>query len=51
MKRLWVWDNGDYCFLEYGLIPADKNGHFVTDESEKEKVLGGDRDETISNSK
>jgi hypothetical protein len=38
MKKLWVWDNGDYCVLEDGRIPADVNGEFVDDEEKMGKL-------------
>lgn len=29
MKKLWVWQNGDYCVLEDGFIPEDTRGKFI----------------------
>lgn len=38
MRRLWIWDNGDYCVLEEGLIPYDTHGKFVDDDIQKGKL-------------
>ncbi len=30
MKKLWIWDNGDWGFFEEGISPKDKNGKWIS---------------------
>jgi hypothetical protein len=34
MKKLWIWNNGDWCILE-DVMPLDTRGRFVDDEIQR----------------
>ena len=38
MRRLWIWDNGDYGVFEDNQLPLDRQGQFLDDEIKRGKL-------------